>query len=92
MPATPESSMAAARRPVSRRQYRANNGHIISEQGKPPDFVLEEPESGILQEYSLALNLILRWNHGRLEWLDPGAGRHIPTLDDERDRRGTGKA
>ncbi len=149
MVATPESNMAAARRPdlliafnVSRRQYRANNGYIISEQGKPPDFVLEvasistartdtgakrrdyaalgipeywrfdetgeyhgerlagdrlsggryepialeEPESGILQGYSPALNLILRWNRGRLEWLDPGAGRHIPTLDDERSR------
>ncbi len=147
MVATPGSNMATARRPdlliafnVSREKYRANNGYIISEQGKPPDFVLEvasastggidtgqkrldyavlgigeywrfdetgeyhgarlagdslvdgryeaigldELETGELQGYSGALSLILRWNEGRLEWIDPATGRHIPTLDDER--------
>ena len=44
----PEFNKARARRPdlliafgVSAADYRASNGYIISEQGKPPDFVLE---------------------------------------------------
>ncbi len=44
----PGSNKARARRPdlmiafgVSAEKYRAQNGYIISEQGKPPDFVLE---------------------------------------------------
>ena len=149
MVATPESNRATARRPdlliafnVSSRQYRDNNGYIVSEQGKPPDFVLEvasestadldtgekrrdyaalgiseywrfdetgefhgaklagdrlvdgqyepmiieEVEDGVLQGYSPAINLFIRWAHGRLEWHDPATGRHIPTLQDERDR------
>ena len=145
--ATPEDNKSTARRPdlliafnVSRQQYRANNGYIVSEQGKPPDFVLEvasestadtdtgdkrrdytalgipeywrfdetgefhktrlvgdrlvdglyepidieEPEEGILQGYSAVLDLIIRWDHGRLGWHDPATRRHIPTLHDER--------
>ena len=46
--ARPESNKARARRPdlliafnVSPEDYAASNGYIISEQGKPPDFVLE---------------------------------------------------
>ena len=46
--ATPEDNRSRARRPdlliafnVSAADYAASNGYIISEQGKPPDFVLE---------------------------------------------------
>ena len=46
--ASPQDNRARARRPdlliafnVSPADYRASNGYIISEQGKPPDFVLE---------------------------------------------------
>ena len=110
--------------------YRASNGYIISEQGKPPDFVLEiasvntvsedtgpkrddyaalgileywrfdatgqrhgtkiagdrlvdgvyepipidELDNAVLQGYSTALNLILRWEQGQLGWYDPEKG------------------
>ena len=123
--------------------YQSSNAYIISEQGKPPDFVLEvasrhtgredtgekrgayaslgipeywrfdetgefhgerlagdrlvdgvyEPieieqvSEDILQGHSVVLNLHLRWHEGRLEWYDPGTGRHIATLDDERAAR-----
>ena len=46
--ATPQDNRSRARRPdlliafkVSPEDYRASNGYVISEQGKPPDFVLE---------------------------------------------------
>ena len=46
--ASPEDNRARARRPdlliafnVSPEDYAASNGYIISEQGKPPDFVME---------------------------------------------------
>ena len=46
--ASPEYNRSRARRPdllvafdVSPEDYRASNGYIVSEQGKPPDFVLE---------------------------------------------------
>ena len=123
-------------------EYYRNNGYIISQQVKPPDFVLEiaspstgerdvewkrpryaelgvreywrfdetgehhgarlagdrlvdgqyepmdieEVEEGVLQGYSEALNLLIRWEHGQLGWHDPATGRHIPTFDDERAR------
>ena len=120
--------------------YEASNGYIISEQGKPPDFVMEvasastasidvnekraeyaelgileywrfdktgeyhgtrlagdrlvngryEPidvehaDDGILQGYSAALDLHLRWEHGQLGWYDPSTGQHILTYEDQR--------
>ncbi len=145
----PEFNKTRARRPdlliafgVSPDDYDASNGYIVSEQGKPPDFVMEiasestadvdtgvkreyyaelgipeywrfdktgeyhgarlagdrlvdgqyepipieEPEEGILQGYSAALNLVLRWEQGELRWHDPETGRHILTYDDQRDR------
>ena len=122
--------------------YFQSNGYVISEQGKPPDFVLEvasgstaeidlgakrddyaafgipeywrfdetgefygdrlagerlvngvyEPieieqvAEDILQGHSDVLGLDIRWHDGHLEWYDPQTGRHIVTLDDERDR------
>ena len=47
---------------------------------------IEEIAEGILQGYSQALNLYLRWVHGELEWHDPDTGRHIVTMTDERAR------
>ncbi len=123
--------------------YKAGNGYIVTEQGKPPDFVLEvasestgeidvgpkrdyyaalgireywrfdetgeyhgaklagdvlvaggyEPveiedlPGGVLQGYSRALNLRLRWEEGRLVWHDPATGQPIATLEDERQAR-----
>ena len=147
---SPEFNKARARRPdlliafgVSPADYRASNGYIVSEQGKPPDFVLEvasestaeadvgakrdyyaelgipeywrfdetgehhgkrlagdrlvngqyqpmlieELPDGVLQGYSAALNLNLRWDNGQLVWRDPATGRRIVTLDDERQAR-----
>ena len=122
--------------------YRARNGYVISEQGKPPDFVLEiasastgrsdveekrdayaafgileywrfdptgehhgaplagdrleggryvpipidELNEDVLQGYSAALNLYLRWEAGRLGWHDPATGEHIPTYESLRAR------
>ena len=146
---SPEYNKSRARRPdlliafgVSAADYRASNGYIVSEQGKPPDFVLEvasestaeadvgakrdyyaelgipeywrfdetgefhgtrlagdrlvdgqyqamvieELPGGVLQGYSAALNLRLRWEDGQLIWHDPATGQRIVTLDDERVR------
>ena len=122
--------------------YEDSNGYIISEQGKPPDFVLEvasastgETDTGakrddyarmgipeywrfdqtgehhgarlagdrlvgaayqpmpieeladdVLQGYSPALNLLLRWQAGDLGWHDPATGEHIATFTGERAR------
>ena len=139
---SPEFNKARARRPdlliafdVSAADYQASNGYIVSEQGKPPDFVLEvasestaeadvgakrdyyaelgipeywrfdetgefhgtglagdrlvngqyqsmlieELPDGVLQGYSAALNLNLRWDNGQLVWHDPATGRRIVT-------------
>ena len=147
--ASPDSNRSRARRPdlliafnVSPADYHASNGYVVSEQGKPPDFVLEvasentgdvdtgakrddyaalgiseywrfdetgeyhrtrlagdtlqegsylpmpveEVVPGILQGYSQALNLIIRWDHGRLVWLDPATDRPILTHEDQRNR------
>ena len=123
--------------------YYRSNAYIISEQGKPPDFVMEiasrstgredvrdkpadyaalgiqeywrfdetgefhltrlagdrlvdgqyEPipietvEEGVLQGYSAALNLIIRWENSQLKWHDPATGEHIPTFEQERGGR-----
>ena len=133
---------------VNPEAYYRSNAYIISEQGKPPDFVLEiasratgradilekpaayaalgVPEywrfdetgryhgarlegdrlvrgvyqplaiqslgGGILQGYSEVLNLILRWEEGRLGWYDPANGRHISTFRDERAARTAAEA
>ena len=147
--ASPEYNRARTRRPdlliafnVSPEDYRASNGYVVSEQGKPPDFVLEvasestadidtgakrddyaalgipeywrfdetgdhhgarlagdilqgdsyrpipleETAPGIVQGYSPALRLIIRWDHGQLVWLDPDREEPILTYEDQRDR------
>ena len=40
-----------------------------------------------LQGHSDVLDPDIRWHGGRLEWYDPGTGRHIVTLDDKRTTR-----
>ena len=123
--------------------YYRSNAYIISEQGKPPDFVLEIASPGTAAEdadskpadyaalgipeywrfnekptsrnpalaadrlvegryepitidilsdgrhrgYSAALNLILEWQGGRLNWIDPRTEEHIPTFHQERQGR-----
>lgn len=147
--ASPQENRARARRPdlliafnVSPQDYRDSNGYVISEQSKPPDFVLEvasastadvdtgvkredyaslgipeywrfdetgahhltrlagdilegdsyrptpieEVAPGVLQGYSLALNIILRWDHGRLVWIDPSTQQPILTYEDQENR------
>ena len=123
--------------------YIANNAYVISEQGKPPDFVMEVAskgtwrrdrwakredylamgipeywrfdetgeyygeklagdmlvegeyrpvaietlEDGVLQGYSPALDLHIRWEREQLGWYDPATGRHIATFESEREDR-----
>ena len=149
MVASTEFNRARARRPdlliafgVSPEDYRASNGYIVSEQGKPPDFVMEvaspstadldtgdkrvdyaalgipeywrfdetgashgerlagdrlegdsyqpmpldEIAPGVVQGYSPVLNLIIRWDNGRLVWIDPATEAPILTYEDQRDR------
>ncbi len=128
---------------VSLPTYLANNGYVISEQGKPPDFVMEvaspstaDTDTGakrqdyaamgiseywrfdetgehhgvrlageqlvdgvyqpfpmaeiapdVLQGYSPAIDLYIRWERGLLVWIDPATNRHIVTMEDEREAR-----
>ena len=139
--ATPEQDKSLARRPdlliafnVSPEDYRQSNGYISSEQGKPPDFVMEvasettaeadtwekrdyyasmgipeywrfdetgqhhrqrlagdklvgdsyvpidvrEVEPGVLEGCSEVLNLRIRWEQGRLLWIDPATNAPVP--------------
>ena len=143
----PASDMTGIRYPdlliafgVDPAAYYRSNAYVISEQGKPPDFVLEiaspssrrtdrvdkrrdyaalgipeywrfdeairrresrlagdrlvdgryepiaveELADGVMQGYSAALNLLIRWEQGELRWHDPATGRHILTYDDQR--------
>ena len=44
-------------------------------------------EEGLLESYSPALNLSLRWERGELRWYDPETGQYIATVADEREQR-----
>ena len=50
------------------------------------------PEEGLLESYSPALNLSLRWERGQLRWYDPEAGQYIATLAEEREQRQAAEA
>ena len=123
--------------------YQDSNSYVISEQGKPPDFVMEiasqstgqedtgnkrtwyadlgipeywrfdqtgrfhgsrlagdrlvdgryepiaikEVEEEVLQGYSAALGLFVRWERGELRWHDSETGQEIPTFEQERKGR-----
>ena len=41
----------------------------------------------MLEGYSAALNLNLRWEDGQLKWHDPDTGDHIATFESEREAR-----
>ena len=147
--AGPQFNKARARRPdlliafdVSPEDYHASRGYIVSEQGKPPDFIMEvasastadvdtgakrvdyaelgipeywrfdetgndhgarlagdrlegdayrpmpidDVSPGVLQGYSPVLNLIIRWDHGQLVWIDPATEEPILTYEDQKDR------
>ena len=45
---------------------------------------IETVEEGILQGFSITLNLFIRWEHGELGWHDPETGQHIATFAQER--------
>ncbi len=46
----------------------------------------------MLQEYSAALNLFIRWERGQLRGRDPATGRHITTFEDEPNQADRAKA
>ena len=54
--------------------------------GQYQPMVIEDLPGGVLQGYSAALNLNLRWEDGQLVWHDPATRQRIVTLDDERVR------
>ena len=60
--------------------------------GRYQPIPIEELAEGILQGYSAALNLNLRWEHGSLGWYDLTSGRHIQTYDDQRARADNAEA
>ena len=47
---------------------------------------IDELDDGVLQGYSAALNLTLRWEQGQLGWYDPKTEHHIATFNTERAR------
>ena len=55
--------------------------------GQYQPMVIEDLPGGVLQGYSAALNLNLRWEDGQLVWHDPATRQRIVTLDDERQAR-----
>ena len=57
------------------------------EDGRYEPIEVDELSEGVLQGYSAALDLHLRWEHGALALYDPVTGRHITTLEDERTGR-----
>ena len=54
--------------------------------GRYEPIAVEEVENGVLQGYSAALGLLVRWEHGELRWRDPRTEREIPTFEQERTR------
>ena len=54
--------------------------------GQYESIAIDELADGVLQGYSAALNLYLRWDNGQLGWHDPATGRHIATFESERGR------
>ena len=53
---------------------------------------IEELADGSLQGYSAVLDLLIRWEQGRLAWHDPATGRHIASFEDERARADAAEA
>ena len=55
-------------------------------EGRYEAVAIEELADSVLQGYSAALNLFIRWEQGRLAWHDPTTGQHIATFESERAR------
>ena len=55
--------------------------------GRYEPIAIEEVEDGVLQGYSAALSLFVRWERGELRWHDPETGQGIPTFEREREGR-----
>ena len=60
-----------------------NNDNRLVE-GRYEPIIIDELEEGILQGHSAVLNLLIRWEHGKLRWHDPATGQEIPTFEGER--------
>ena len=58
-------------------------GDRLGADGQYHPFPIEETEDGVLYGYSPALNLLLRWQNGRLWWCDPVTRQPLPSLADE---------
>ena len=55
--------------------------------GRYEPIAIEEIEPGILQGYSAALGLFVRWERGERRWHDPETGQELPTFEQEREGR-----
>ena len=58
-------------------------GDRLGADGRYHPFPIEETADGVLYGYSPALNLLLRWQNGRLWWCDPVTYQPLPSLADE---------
>ena len=58
-------------------------GDRLGAAGRYHPFPIEETADGTLYGYSPALNLLLRWENGRLWWCDPVTYQPLPSLADE---------
>ena len=62
-------------------------GDRLAADGRYHPVPVEEVADGILQGYSVVLNLLLRWENGQLRWYDPETESHIATFESEREAR-----
>ena len=62
-------------------------GDRLTEDGKYEPIAISEVADGVLEGYSAALNLNLRWEDGQLKWHDPKTDEHIATFESEREAR-----
>ena len=56
-------------------------------EGRYEPIDIEEVGEGILQGHTAVLDLLVRWEHGQLRWIDPETGQEIPTFEQEREGR-----
>ena len=61
-------------------------------EGRYEPIPIESVGERVLQGYSRALNLLIRWDHGQLGWYDPETGQHIATFEQERARADAAEA
>ena len=55
--------------------------------GRYEPIAIKEVEEEVLQGYSAALGLFVRWERGELRWHDSETGQEIPTFEQERKGR-----